>query len=278
MGIISRFFSGYERLHSTSEWDSLLPQDWPSTIMALKIQDRLHEKQGRSIARWVISSDFVVYLKRHYRLPLRDRLRALMFPTKPATPGLQEWHNLQTAQRLSIPIPQPLAAGEWLRPKLQLSSFIAIKELTDQIPLHEAIPKAYQTLTPFQFRQWKTGLIYELVRLSHLFHSNHYYHRDWYLCHFYILEQDTRQVPANWEGKVTVIDFHRMIYHRIKSLLYRSKDLAQLLYSSNCIGITNRDRFLFWILYRRSLSRQKLIKWLIIRKWKFYQRHDRPNG
>ncbi len=278
MGIFSRWFRGYEKVLSTSDWDTHFSENWKDTIMSVVVTDRLHEKQGRSIARWSITPEFVVYLKRHYKLPFRDGLRAVLFPKRAASPGLQEWEHLAIAAKLNIPIPKAVAVGEWLQPKGKLSSFIAVQELTNQLGLHEAIPLASQKLSAVEFRRWKNGLIKELVRLSHLLHSHNYFHRDWYLCHFYILENDIISVPENWAGRVTVIDLHRMTHQRLKSFLYRAKDLAQLLYSSTPVGITLRDRLLFWALYRRSISRSGWVKWLALRKWKLYQRHDRPNG
>lgn len=278
MGIFLRWSRGYEKVFSTPDWDTHFPPEWKNTIMSVSVTDRLHEKQGRSIARWTITPDFVVYLKRHYKLPFRDGLRAVLFPKRAASPGLQEWEHLAIATKLGIPIPKAVSVGEWLQPKGKLSSFIAVQELTNQLPLHEAIPLASQKLSPVEFRRWKNGLIKELVRLSHLFHSHNYFHRDWYLCHFYIHENDIGSVPNDWTNRVTVIDLHRMTHQRFKSFMYRAKDLAQLLYSSTPIGVTPRDRLQFWAVYRRSLSKSSLVKWLALRKWKLYQRHDRPNG
>ena len=119
-------------------------------------------------------------------------------------------------------------------------------------PLHEAIPLARQWLTPREFARWKRDLIAELARLSFELHRRCAFHRDLYLCHFYIPDEDTRQVPEACTGRVWMIDFHRLTFRgRWRRRDSQVKDLAQLLYSTFGVpGVTALDRARFWKLYR----------------------------
>ena len=79
-------------------------------------------------------------------LPKKHGLLAVIFPNKARSPGLQEWEHLEWAEKQGLPVPRAMAAGELIGPHGKLQSFIAIAELTDMLPLHEAVPLASQSL------------------------------------------------------------------------------------------------------------------------------------
>src|SRR5207244_11657252 len=139
---------------------------------------------GRSImltgGRWL-----AVYLKRHYRLPWWHGLLAVVRPEASWSQALQEWRHLQWAKAQGLPVPEAVAAGEYIGPWGRFQSFMAVEELTGMVPLHEAIPAAAEQLDPGAFRLWKRGLIAELARLVRGLHERRRFHKDLYLCHFY---------------------------------------------------------------------------------------------
>jgi hypothetical protein len=63
-------------------------------------------------------------------------------------------------------------------------------------------------------------------------HRRRRFHKDLYLCHFHVAEADTARLP-DWRGHVHLIDLHRLGRHPLTWLWRRTKDLAQLLYSSD---------------------------------------------
>ena len=101
---------------------------------------------------WRLRGDlFVVYLKRHYRLSWWHGLLALLRPGQSWSPALQEWEHLHWAREQGFPVPEAPAAGEFIGPWGRLQSFLAVKELTGMLPLHEAVPAAARgdwTLSP----------------------------------------------------------------------------------------------------------------------------------
>jgi hypothetical protein len=274
-----RLTRGVRILRQSTDWAKIVGADWADRIMQIEVTDRFHAKQGRSIARWTVSrpssKPFTVYLKRHYRLKRSSGWLATFFPWKVWSPGLQEWEHLQWAQANGFPVPRPVAAGEWIGPWGKLQSFLAVEELTGMLALHEAIPLAQTRLTSSDFQKWKRGLVKELARLTKELHSRKHYHKDLYLCHFYILESDIFAPPDNWHNRVTMIDFHRLSHHSITGLWYQIKDLAQLLYSSEIPGVNVRDQIAFWRTYRKRDSRWKrFLGWCVRRKWRLYRRHN----
>jgi heptose I phosphotransferase len=277
-----RWARGFRRVRQTPDWAAFAGADWLERIMSVDVTDRLFRKQGRSIARWTLDAPdgrrLVVFLKRHFVLSRRYGVLATLFPHRAWSPGLQEWEHLKWAQEHGLPVPRAMAAGELVGPGGRLQSFIAVAELTDMLPLHEAVPLAERSLDPTRFREWKRSMTDELVRLSVAFHGRRVFHKDWYFCHFYIDREDAGRVPESWAGRVRVIDLHRMARHPLTAPWRKAKDLAQLLYSSDVPGVTDEDRRGFWDRYRPHTRLPWLVALLARMKWRLYRRHNAPKG
>jgi heptose I phosphotransferase len=286
----SRFWAGARRLWQQSDWTRYVGGDWIRTIMSRPVTDRFSSKQGRSTGRMILppqpttddsptedAEPLRIYLKRHYQLPWVNRLLALLWPSGRWSPAMQEMHHLEKARRLGVPVPEVVAAGEFIGPGFQLQSFLAVKELTGMLPLHEAIPLAAERLSPEDFARWKRGLILEMARLCRLLHDRNWFHKDLYLCHFYIDESFTHAAPNDWRDRVVMIDLHRLGHHPWTWAVWQMKDLAQLLYSSEITGITDRDRLLFWRAYQGPKPRpwwDPWLRWLVVLKWRRYRAHN----
>ncbi len=273
-----RLLRGVRRLRQRSDWAELLGPDWADGIMDVAITDRFHAKQGRSTGRWVIHSGekrLAVYLKRHSRLSWWRGLLATVWPHAGWSPALQEARKLDWARAQGLPVPAVVAAGEFVGPWGRLRSFLAVEELAGMLPLHEAIPLAAGRLGPKAFARWKCGLSAEVARLARALHDRGYYHKDFYLCHFYVPRAATEQVVMEWPGNVWVIDLHRLAHHPWTGTFWKVKDLAQLLYSSDVAGVTVRDRLRFWRSYLgRRTSRGLWLRWLVSLKGQRYRRHN----
>ena len=271
-------------LQAEPDFELAAGEGWPARIMAEEIRDRYHAKQGRSIARWTLAgpdgSTLAVYLKRHYELPQLAGWLAMLFPRKAWSPGLQEWQHLAWARSVGLPVPRPVAAGEFRGPGGKLQSFLAVEELANMLPLNEAIPLAAATLAPMAFALWKRRLVADVARLARELHRRRAYHKDLYLCHFYLAQTDCAEVPDSFRGRLFVIDFHRLGRHRFLGEYFRTKDLAQLLFSSDDLEtLTARDRLRFWHHYRRgdwgpAAGPPNFLRRAILWKWKQYRRHN----
>jgi heptose I phosphotransferase len=273
-----RIFGSTRRLLERPDWRDYVGVDWGDQILQTHLTDDFHAKQGRSTGRWVLrhaGRDLAVYLKRHYRLPWWQGLVAMLWPGGDWSPALRELRHLEWARAQGLPVPRVVAAGEYLRPFGRLQSFLAVEELTGMLALHQAIPEAARHLPPLTFRRWKAGLAREMARLTRFLHDRHYFHKDLYLCHFYVPLADTRAVPV-WPGRVHMIDFHRLGHHPWTSPWWRIKDLGQLLYSSAIEGVDARDRLRFWRCYlgpsRRPRSRW--LTWCVRRRGARYEQHN----
>lgn len=263
----ARLVCARSRVWQAPEWPAFVGRDWQRHLLHADLTDRLHRKQGRSIARWTLTTangEISVFVKRHYRHCLWTLLSPLG-----RSDADREWHHLQKAGALGVPVPRPLALAEWSRWPGRLQSALVLEELAGMMPLHEAIPLACKTLTRPEFKRWKRNMIMELVRLTKRLHDRGYFHRDLYLCHFF-LPSELIAAGADVAGRLVLIDFHRLTRQRMLPLLGRAKDLAQLLYSSRLPGVRRRDVLLFWRLYagdRRRPVLRRLVEWKARRYW-----------
>lgn len=274
-----RLFRGSRTLRQTEDWSRFAGEGWPDRILTETVTDLLHEKQGRAIARWTLTDGtdtLIVFLKRHYKLPLLNGLLATLFPRSAWSPGMQEWEHLEWAKDAGFKVPRAVAAGQFTGPLGKLQGFIAVEELTGKLPLHVAVPLAAKRLAPADFSKWKRGLIAELARIARDLHRGHVFHKDLYFCHFYIDESLTHESPRSWLNRVVMIDLHRLGRHRLLGTWFQIKDLAQFLYSSEVAGVTARDRLRFWKHYRELWPKHTPGRWMefFIRwKWNLYRRH-----
>jgi len=277
-----RLTRGARRLRQQSDWAVFAGSDWPDRIMGVPVTDRFHSKQGRSTGRWILRAEkrhLAVYLKRHYWLPLWRGLLAALWPNAGLSPGLREWRQLEWARDHGMLVPRALAAAEYIGPWGRLQSFLAVEELGGMVPLHEAVTAAERNLGEQAFLNWKRTLVIELARIARALHERRYFHKDFYLCHFFIPEDATWRIP-NWRACVYVIDLHRLGQHRRTWPLWQVKDLAQLLYSSEIKGIDARDRVRFWRAYwgaNRHGRLPRLMKSWVLYKWRRYRRHNLKN-
>lgn len=275
-----RWTLGASHFHSRADWQEFAGESWQQRILTVAVTDDFHAKQGRSTGRWILEHQgrrLSVYLKRHFRLPRRHGLLATLWPGGAWSAGMRERRNLLEAQAFGLPVPKVVAAGEWIGPAGRLRSFLAIEELVGMAPLHQAIPLAKARLEPAAFCRWKAGLVAEMARLARLLHDRRFYHKDFYLCHFYIPKDDTGRLPASWRQRVHVIDLHRMQRHSWTWPVWLLKDLGGLLYSSDVDGVTPRDRLRFWRSYWQTRGqgwRERFWAWCVRRKGANYRRHN----
>jgi heptose I phosphotransferase len=175
-----------------------------------------------------------------------------------------------------MPVPTAVAASEYIGPWGRLRSVLAVEELGGMLPLHEAIPAAASQLSSRDFQRWKCTLIGELARLTHSLHQRRCFHKDLYLCHFYVPQEDTQRLP-DWPGRVFLIDLHRLARHEWLWWIWQVKDLAQLLYSSEIVGVGPRDRLRFWRLYlgtARHRFAAACLRRAVLFKWRRYRTHN----
>jgi heptose I phosphotransferase len=227
-----------------------LPAGFDDGLMSRDTPDRLHVKQGRSTARVRFEQGLAVYLKRHHRLPWPAGLAAALDPAGRHSPAAAEWEHLERSRALGIEVPDVVAAGERIGPGARLTSFLMVEELAGCEAVNETLPHMAAALDPAAFAALKRRIVAEMARIAATLHAARLFHRDLYLCHFFLdLDRFRRD---NSSVRLVLIDLHRLASRRVGADWLRWKDLGQLLYSTYDVeSIDDRDRLRFWRLYRR---------------------------
>lgn len=274
MSVWRRLVRGEVRTASSPAWTNAVGADYVQSIMDWPATDDFHTKQGRSTGR-VVRGSLSVYLKRHWGLPWKLRLLATLRPAGNWSPAAAEWEHLRWARAQGLPVPEPLAFGESAGPWLRLHSFLVIRELTGLQPLHLAVPTAAESMRPQSFRRWKGQVVRQMAALARLLHGQDRYHKDFYLCHFYV---PAPQAYSPNPGTVHLIDLHRLGHHHWLRRRWLVKDLAQLLFSTwGVAGVTNHDRLTFLRSYLGTPffgERERSLVRAVVRKAKRYARHN----
>jgi heptose I phosphotransferase len=275
----TRWLHGVSWTWINESYRAQLPADLASTVMSLQTRDRFHAKQGRSTARVVLheaARPLPVYLKRHYRLPWPARLAALLDPAGRHSPAAAEWQHLERVRKLGINVPDVVATGERIGPGAGLQSFLMLAELTGSTALNELLPQLAARLDHSRFAALKRQVVQEMATITATLHRARVFHKDLYLCHFFL--DPGRDDPGSLAPELTLIDLHRLKQHRLFPGWWRSKDLAQLLYSTAGVsGITARDCARFWKCYRRlaGIKRPALDALIVRFRAARYRKHNR---
>jgi heptose I phosphotransferase len=284
-----RWFRGVTWTWINERYGARLPDDLAANVMTLESRDRFHAKQGRSTARVVLvraDRPLAVYLKRHFRLSWPTRFAALVDPGGKHSPAAAEWAQLERARALGIDVPEVVAAGEHIGPWSQLQSFVMIAELSGSEAVNELLPRLAAKLDCRAFEMLKRQIIDEMARITAILHAAQAFHKDLYLCHFFLEREAFKGLANSTEGQIptppassltrggkaqphrssdarfedralrlSLIDLHRLKEHNLWPDWWRWKDLGQLLFSTYGVaGITNRDRLRFWRAYRRRVG------------------------
>jgi heptose I phosphotransferase len=254
-----------------------LPQDLDAKVMDLNSGDRFHAKQGRATFRIRLDGPeggVSVYLKRHERLPRWQGLLALWNPRGLYSPGGTEWRHLESARGLGLNVPEPVAAGEQIGPRGSLRSYLLVAELVDHKELNIALPELSAQLPPAEFARLKQSIVHEAARMTAVLHNAKAFHKDLYLCHFFL----DMKLAREGQVRLALIDLHRLGWHGCTAPRWRWKDLAQLLFSTFGVeGIRAVDVAHFWREYCRltGLWLPRLQAWVIRAKAMRYLRHER---
>ncbi len=262
---------------ATTAWLAAVSPRDEENIMHWEATDDFHVKQGRSTGRIVLGEgSLIIYLKRHWKLPWWRGLLARRWPHYPWSPGAQEWQRLQWAKSQGFHVPEPLAMGQIVGPGCKLQSYLAIRELTGMLALHQAIPLAHAKMPPQQFEVWKQKLLERMAAIARKLHGLQHYHKDLYLCHFYVNEPSVQQTDP---GDMALIDLHRLGSHRWFSVRWQIKDLAQLFFSMwGVAGLEGADRITFFQHYLQRNHFTQADQWLFLAAMRKAERYARHNG
>jgi tRNA A-37 threonylcarbamoyl transferase component Bud32 len=176
------------------------------TLMSL--HGDVYRQQGdRETARIVIDQK-PYFIKRYHRDVLTHGAKS-------------EWEALRLCESLNVSVPALKGFGA-----RGCQSFVLMEALVDAESIENLQP-AWPT---------KNKMIEQIAQIAKQLHSQGYYHRDFYICHFFWNDKTE---------KVSLIDLHRLFKPLLMKRHHLEKDLSALLFSVLDMNITQRDVFRF---------------------------------
>lgn len=132
-----------------------------------------------------------------------------------------EWESLRLCETMGVSVPALKGFGA-----RGMQSFVLMDAVVDAESVEKVTPTWHE----------KQQIIVKMAHIARALHQKEYYHRDFYICHFFW---------NKFDGNMTLIDLHRLFKPRFFKKHYQEKDLSALLFSSLDMHITQRDVFLF---------------------------------
>lgn len=204
----------------------------------------LKRNKFRSVMRIEVDGK-IFYLKRHF-WPWKERIKSFV-PWIKKEDARNEWKNMILLDSLGFNTMTPVAFGEKKRFGMPYLSLTMTENIYDAESLEVYLPKHFSPPLNKSQIYAKRELIRKIANLARSFHNNGLNHQDFYLGHLFIRPDD---------GELFIIDIQR-VHHR-KNIRRHDmiKDLAQLAFSAEGLGIFTRTDFMRFI--HAYLDREKL--------------------
>ncbi len=185
----------------------------------------------------------------------------LTFRKPPVLSASNEWLAIRKLEELGVDTMTLVGYGEQGTSPAHRQSFIITEELQPTESLEDFCRSWPQQPPPVAL---KRALIHKLATISRTMHDHGVNHRDYYLCRFLLDLSAGRDQLDPQDLTLSLIDLHRVQFHKKLPLRWRLKDLAGLYFSSMEIGLTQRDFYRFIKHYSQQPLRAALVehKWL----------------
>ena len=218
--------------------------------------------------RLQLSNGQTVYLKRYCHPPLSVQIKSWFQHGQRSFLSAYDKGPLKELFNVKVRIPQTIAYGGQWAGLFEKCSFIITLEIPNAHSLETQLPDCFELSVS---SQPKREFILRLADFIRRFHETGYRHRDLYLCHIFLSDNET----------LYLIDLHRTFKPNLTSKRYQVKDLAQLHYSCPSDKISHTDRLRFYLAYTQkeklSFSDKAFIR-KIHAKALHIARHDRKHG
>lgn len=194
--------------------------------------------EGRRTLRFEADGQ-AYYLKYQKGIGWRRIIGEWLRGRMPVLGASHEWRAIQACQAAGVPTMTAVGYGERGQSWAYRESFLITQAIEPATDL-DSYTQTWSLTPPEPTLKW--ALIREVALIANRLHQNGLNHRDFYLCHF--LLHENKQEHAS-RPSLALIDLHRMQIRTQTPLRWRNKDLAALAFSSERIGLTQRDRLRF---------------------------------
>ena len=245
-----------KRLALCPDFEKYLPQGKHFDYLMRVSGEVKRRVRDRETVGFQLGDNFF-FIKRYYGCGWREILKESLQGRRPVLGANREWCALRRLAVLGIAAPHPVGFGMRGHLPSRYQSFIVTEALVGMISLEDLVLD-WGGLGGKRQAHLRRCLLKRLADISRTLHDHGINHRDYYLCHFLVLDRNW----INWRPKspldVILIDLHRAQMRQRVPRRWRVKDLSSLLFSSLDAGLTSRDLLVFALRYRQG--RGKLLR------------------
>ncbi len=211
------------------------------------------------------------YLKRYDGTSLFDQLRGWLDHLRRSSMSAFDRWPVEQLAAAGIKTAKVIAYGEQWNGLFENRSFVITEEIINAQSLETKLPAYFYDGSPKENASRKRQFIYKLADLARRFHETGLRHRDFYLCHIFLTDDE----------EFYLIDLHRTFKPMLFDERFRIKDITQLFYSAPGDVISRADRLRFFKRYlgqeRLSRADKAFIGKLKSRAWRMAD-HDIKHG
>jgi heptose I phosphotransferase len=210
------------------------------------------DQKGRLTQRIVIGGN-AYFIKQHHGVGWKEILKNIVQLRWPVISAKNEWRAIAALKASGVSVPEVVGYGERGWNPARRESFIIMEELAPTVSL-ETLCETWQQHPPAFAVKCK--LIETVAKIARIMHEQGMNHRDFYLCHFLLDTSGGAAAIQPAQIKLSLIDLHRAQIRRATPERWLIKDLAGLYFSSQHIGLTQRDLYRFMKHYRGKSLRE----------------------
>lgn len=195
------------------------------------------------------------FAKAHHGVGWGEIIKNLITLKQPVLDAGNEWCAIRHLHDLGVRTMTAVGFGcRGINPATR-HSFILTESLEDTISLEDYCAQWTKQRPVFSR---KLRLLNAVAAISRAMHGAGMCHRDFYLCHFLLHEQECFEADRLTEPTLSLIDLHRALIHKQLPKRWIVKDVAGLYFSALHIGLTRQDFLRFARIYSGKSLRQTL--------------------
>lgn len=218
------------------------------------------------------------FAKIHSGIGWREVWKNLSQLRCPIVDASNEWKAVELLERVGVATVEIVGRGRRGVNPAKIESFVIMRALDERVEVEDFL-KDFGGLVGAMRLILKRKIVYKVADAARKMHHAGINHRDFYLCHFHILERDWSGWTPDEDFRLPLIDLHRAQIRNKVPRRWLVKDLGALLFSAIDCEISDRDIVGFLRVYIgphwRVQLRGESGLWLAVvrRAAKFYQRH-----
>lgn len=236
----------------SQEWNSL---NVFSQVDALEGEDFRNVKTRRTLRFEFQGKGF--FAKIHHGVGWQEIFKNILSLKLPILGAENEWLAIKRLKELNIETMTAVGYGSQGLSPASRHSFILTEALDNTVSLEDYCANWSKNKPSFNN---KLRLLRQIAATSKTLHENGICHRDYYICHFLLHDEEAFTAGDVEVPKLSLIDLHRALIHKNLNPRWIVKDIAGLYFSVMHIGLTPRDLLRFVRLYSGKNLRRALFE------------------